>query len=574
MLFALFPVAFMYKEMSRPMKTTSKAVKKITRAYVLALSLIAVLLISGQAIVQLFLQGQAEDSKIVNISGRQGMLSQRLAKDALQIRYASTLKEREGYLYYFRKSFELFVLSHNNLTLQDNTLIEQMYNSPEVEKRYAELTPYYEKILDGGRWLMLSTTKKDSLEAQKFIEKGTQIILENERKFLPLMNNIVKTYETENAQSVIYLSHTEYVILSISLIILFLEIRFIFRPVTQYLDENDEIKMLNTKLRLANEELRSQKEELYQQAEELKSNNDFVEKVRQVAEEKNKELEAQAELMQRQHDRLESYTKKVNESIRYAERIQRAMFVRRKVIRDAFYDNFILFIPRDLVSGDFYWFKERKNRKIMAVVDCTGHGVPGAFMSLIGMDLIAHICAGKPLITPSEIIENLHEGIKRLLKQDQGRSPNRDGMDASICIYDKEKQTLEFAGAKQHLYYFRKQENTTELCIERGSVYPIGGGQLPDAKEKQRAYPMTVLDARTVFAFYMMSDGYVDQFGEKTARKFMIARFKEKLIEIHLLPMRKQQQILEKAYHDWKGNSPQIDDILVIGIRIQGKDKK
>jgi len=542
------------------MKSTSKAVKKLTRSYQIALGLIAILLIGGQVVVQVFLKGQREDAKILNLAGQQRMLSQQLGKTVLLIRQSTHEEERTTLLKYFQDSFQQFLLTQQNLMGYDNTLINKINNPPHIQALYEQQKIYYDNMIAGGRQIMLSTTQEDSTHRHTSVTEGTRLILKNEGRFLLLMGQIADAYAEESREDVSYLSIIEGSILIVALIVLGIDLLVIFEPLTKYLIENDETKELNAKLKKANEGLEEQKTKLIK-------NQRFIEQVRKVTEEKNKELEEQTKLMFRQHEKIEKSTKKLNESIRYAERIQKAMFVRRKKIRDAFIDNFIVFRPRDIVSGDFYWFKERDGRKLMAVVDCTGHGVPGAFMSLIGMDLMAHICSGKPQIEPSTILEELHYGIFRLLKQ--GQSKNRDGMDASICIYDTKRQRLEFAGAKQHLYYFRKlDEDSHEIQIIKGSVFPIGGGKLPPAKEAKRSYPISILDANKVYAFYLMSDGYIDQFGQETGRKFLITHFKTKLTEIYQLPMRQQQRILERTFEEWKGETAQTDDVLVVGVKV------
>lgn len=255
---------------------------------------------------------------------------------------------------------------------------------------------------------------------------------------------------------------------------------------------------------------------------------------------------------------IELKSQKITSSINYAKRIQDAMLPRLAVVQRAFHDLFVLFKPRDIVSGDFYWFHEEQHLKIIAAVDCTGHGVPGAFMSLVGQQALNRIVKQNGIIEPDLILNELHLEIRSMLKQEQ--TDNRDGMDVSICLYDKKEKTLQFAGAKNPLVYIKNNR----IIQIKGDKHPIGGKQ----KEDERIFTKHIIPIDEPTNFYIFSDGYQDQFGGVDDRKFMISKMRELLLEIHEESISKQKELLDDTINDWKKNTKQLDDILVIGFKV------
>lgn len=270
--------------------------------------------------------------------------------------------------------------------------------------------------------------------------------------------------------------------------------------------------------------------------------------------------------IEKQNEKISKVSQKVQSSINYAKRIQEAILPQRSYIRRSVPDSFILFKPRDVVSGDFFWFLERKGKTFIAAVDCTGHGVPGAFMSMIGNDLLNEIVNVLGVEEPHKILNALHIRIRRALKQD--RNDNRDGMDLSLCVIDHNQKILQFAGAKNPLVYIDPDDNN-ELKIIRGDKMPVGGTQ----REETREFTMHEVPlSENLKSFYIFSDGYQDQFGGKSeeypnGRKFMLRQLKDSFIEMRTTPMRQQRDILTQKLDNWMGDEPQIDDILVIGFR-------
>lgn len=251
----------------------------------------------------------------------------------------------------------------------------------------------------------------------------------------------------------------------------------------------------------------------------------------------------------------------ITDSINYAKRIQDAILPSVDKLERVAPDSFILFKPKDIVSGDFYWFTEKENELYIAAVDCTGHGVPGAFMSLIGSNVINRtVDQAIGSISVDMILNKLNSGIKKALKQNKKNSETQDGMDIALCKINTSSGRIEFAGANRPLVFF-KDGKLDEI---KGDKYPIGGNQYdPDILFAKNEIVLKKGDA--VFLF---SDGYPDQFGGDNDKKFTNKRFKEVLEENIDKPMKEIATCLDHSYKDWKGKTEQTDDILVIGVRI------
>lgn len=282
------------------------------------------------------------------------------------------------------------------------------------------------------------------------------------------------------------------------------------------------------------------------------------EKLEITVKERTAKVVEQKQQIEIQNAELESAYKGIQDSIHYAERIQHAILPMQTEIHNSFPDSFVFFRPRDIVSGDFYWFVKRDHLTWIACVDCTGHGVPGAFMSMIGNTLLNEIVLEKKVAAPNEILNLLHIHIRQALRQDIG-GETRDGMDISICLIDHQKKKLSFAGANRALWLIRQNE----LQIYPPNKFSIGGYQ----GNEQRSFTLHETDLLENDCVYLSSDGFADQFGGEKGKKYMVKRFQKLLMEIHLLPMIEQQEILEKTFLNWKGNLEQVDDVLVIGFR-------
>lgn len=254
----------------------------------------------------------------------------------------------------------------------------------------------------------------------------------------------------------------------------------------------------------------------------------------------------------------------INKSILYAKRIQEGMMLKEKHLFRIFPESFILFKPKDIVSGDFYWFTKIENKIIIAVADCTGHGIPGAFMSVLGISLMNQIVIEEKNTDVSYILQRLDHKLKKAFDYsneliDEDKRPF-DGMDIAICCIDYETNFLTFSGALRPLYHISQNEFT---CMD-GSRYPIGGMNL----ESVRRYESQSINFSKGDKLYLCSDGYADQFGGPSDKKFMTTKFKSVVQKTANLSMHTQQLELERAFHEWKNNYEQTDDVLVVGVEL------
>jgi serine phosphatase RsbU (regulator of sigma subunit) len=285
-------------------------------------------------------------------------------------------------------------------------------------------------------------------------------------------------------------------------------------------------------------------------------------------EQQKEEIMAQAQVLEESNQHLHLAHTKIKSSIQYAKRIQMALLPMQKMLSNNGLGFFVLYKPRDIVSGDFYWFAEVEEagskKLVIAVADCTGHGVPGAFMTIMGTNLLNQIVKEKGIIAPAEILLALDNGVMSALGVEknpgngQRKQQIQDGMDMSICVLDFDAQKLIYAGAKRPLYYFCQHQ----MQVIKGSKYPIGSTQYA-----QKSFEEHEIDCIKGDALYMFSDGYVDQFGGEKNTKFMVKKFKNLLKEIEHLPMPNQKEFLERGFEDWKGFGRQTDDVLVLGLR-------
>jgi PAS domain S-box-containing protein len=256
---------------------------------------------------------------------------------------------------------------------------------------------------------------------------------------------------------------------------------------------------------------------------------------------------------------IQSKSKKITESINYAKRIQGAILPNNAIIKGIFPQSFILYKPKDVVSGDFPWFLQRGDDMYIAAVDCTGHGVPGALISLIGYFLLNNIVNNKEVMVPGEILDLLDKGVTETLRQDSEDSSTRDGMDIALCKINLKTNTLQYAGAHRPLYYL----HGGELTEVKGDKFPIGGGQY----KSRTNFTTNTLSLSSGDAVYFCSDGFPDQFGGPDNRKFSPKRIREIIIENAQSDIDTVNRVFDQEFEAWKGNEKQTDDVLMIGIK-------
>ncbi|OJJ16061.1 hypothetical protein BKI52_35415 [marine bacterium AO1-C] len=301
-----------------------------------------------------------------------------------------------------------------------------------------------------------------------------------------------------------------------------------------------------SKMQRQNSQLAEQREELQQSFEELQSTQEFLEqKQREII---NKNV------------RIEKLYEDLSASIDYAKNIQQAILPTTEQITQLLPNSFVLFKPRDVVSGDFYYLEEVNNKIILAAIDCTGHGVPGAFMSLIGNDLLTEIVRNQQITQAHKILDRLHVGVSQLLRQKE--TQNHDGMDMALIVIDRTNQVLEFAGAKNPLVYIQ----ANQLNVIKGDKVPIGGEQ----RESSRIFTSHRISLDQPTTFYLFSDGFQDQFGGPNNKKFSPGRLRNLLLGIHSQPFTTQKLTLAQTLQDWQaqGQEEQIDDVLLIGVQL------
>ncbi len=255
---------------------------------------------------------------------------------------------------------------------------------------------------------------------------------------------------------------------------------------------------------------------------------------------------------------IQNKNKKITESINYARRIQTAILPNTRVISRVLPDSFILYKPRDVVSGDFPWYMQLKDEVFIAAVDCTGHGVPGALLSLIGYFLLNDIVRSRKVTEPGVILDLLDEGVTKTLRQDEDAT-TKDGMDIALCKINLNTRQVQYAGAHRPLYVMR---NGTMEEI-KGNKFPIGGGIF----KNQTNFTTTTIQLQKGDSIYFSSDGYPDQFGGPEGRKFGPKKVREIIERVHALSMREAAVIFENEWETWRGDTKQTDDVLLIGIK-------
>ncbi len=275
-------------------------------------------------------------------------------------------------------------------------------------------------------------------------------------------------------------------------------------------------------------------------------------------EERTNEVVLQKEEISRQKERVTELYKDLTDSINYARRIQQAILPTEEVIEPMFRESFVFYRPRDIVSGDFYWFKQAGKRSIFACVDCTGHGVPGAFMSLVGHNLLNHVT--KVFTKPHQVLDNINRLALEALRPDSGDEGQlQDGMDMAFVSIDLDTLELEYAGAYHPLYVVRKGE----AIIAESDRFSIGS-----FNHGEKRYTNHTLQLEKGDMVYTFTDGYLDQFGGPNGKKFMKKQFRELLLELAPLPAEQQHSRLNEVLITWMRKHDQVDDILVIGVRV------
>lgn len=281
-----------------------------------------------------------------------------------------------------------------------------------------------------------------------------------------------------------------------------------------------------------------------------------------IREQNNRILAANEELKE-----LNEITRQQNEeilsSIQYAHRIQAAVLPPESYITELLNENFIIYKPKEIVSGDFYWIRQINNYIIVASADCTGHGVPGAFMSMLGISYLNEIVARREVTQANHVLNELRKEIKHSLRQTGQKEASREGIDMALCVIDTKNNVMQFAGAYSPLYIISNSNGESVFKELKADMMPIGVHFVNDKSFTNHEIPLQIGDT-----FYVFTDGFIDQVGGPNNTRFSSRNLKKLLMDIHDQPMYEQKEIMEETLKEWMGKEPQRDDILIIGARI------
>jgi len=293
--------------------------------------------------------------------------------------------------------------------------------------------------------------------------------------------------------------------------------------------------------------IEEQNKKLEKLVEELRRHNETLE---ELVVERTKEIQIQKDIIQAKNQ-------DITDSIMYAQKIQLAILTPKDHLKRLFPEHFILYLPKDIVSGDFYWLSEKDDKIFLTAADCTGHGVPGAFMSMLGVTLLNEIIDRPNVKNAADVLNELRNNIIKQLHQ-RPDNQSRDGMDMSLCIIDKRMKNINFAAAYNPL-----------LMISNNELFEYKGNRMPVALHFENLpFEAVNINYKDGDKIYIFSDGYIDQFGGEKNRKFMISNFKKLIVAISDFPMKEQKKLLLDTHNQWKGDGHQIDDIIVFGIEL------
>ena len=320
---------------------------------------------------------------------------------------------------------------------------------------------------------------------------------------------------------------------------------------------NNEITRLSEKFNMMISQLESY---YYELEEKVKERTLRIEKQKEEIESQRDSLAEKNIMLNEAYTEIEEQKKHIMDSIYYARRIQTAILPSYTLLDKYFKEYFIFYMPKDIVSGDFYWMSINSGLVMIAAVDCTGHGVPGAFMSIVGFNQLNNAVNVQKARKASDILNALNKGVIQTLNENTGESSIKDGMDMSLCVFDFKNKKLDFAGANNPILHMRNGV-MTKVKADR---FPIGAY----AEGQEQAFANNEIKLEDDDLIHMFSDGYADQFGGPENKKFFTKRFEQLLFEIHRLPVDQQKEMLKTTLFDWMGNNDQVDDILVIGIKV------
>jgi serine phosphatase RsbU (regulator of sigma subunit) len=434
-----------------------------------------------------------------------------------------TKKHDEALEYYFR-SLEIRK-KNNQLSAIPWTLLG-IANTYEDMKKYPESLGYYEQGMTGGDkrcnlQCMMGAGRVYSLTGD---ESNAEKKLEQSLLMAQELNSMVLVADAHSALA----SHYE----------LFKKPDRALKSFKQYLKAKETFQSNEVQSKLSNIEVAHAIEKSEQEKEIFRLRHVELKSAYDIIEEKNRDITG---------------------SINYASRIQRAILPDINEIPELAGNSFILYLPKDIVSGDFYWFSQLPGKLIVVAGDCTGHGVPGALMSMLGISFLEEIVNNREISESDKILNELRKEIQRALRQKGEREEAKDGMDIALCVIDPAKKTIQYSGAYNNLYLIHNRE----LLEYHADRMPIG---IFDMSGKE--FTSQTIKFNRGDIIYMFSDGYADQFGGPNNKKFKYTVFKELLLAIHNQPLDVQRTRLEEEFYKWRGVNPQTDDVIVFGVKL------
>jgi len=481
--------------------------------------------------------------------------------DKIADRLNNLSEEQEGI-----ESVALFIVAENPFSLVEGATISEEH-MPLYEQVLREKDNVYLNAKEGKHWI--------SYEYMYMYRKNTDLYNESVIRIISDRSNekILLRRELINFLLIFGLA------LLVVMVLLYRKTKVITDPIKNLVENvnritnghlneraevigNNEITSLSEKFNLMIEQLESYYNELEEKVRvrtaEIEKNKEEIEAQRDSLEDQRNMLSDANVSLQEAFSEIEEKNRHIEDSIRYAKRIQNAILPPDEYVDKLMSEYFILYKPKDIVSGDFYWVNSKDGMVYIAAVDCTGHGVPGAFMSIVGHDQLDYAVNVSGARTPASILDALNLGVTATLRQTRTVLSVKDGMDIALLGIDFKELKMQYAGAFNPLYLIRDNEMTQV----KANKFPIGAFIGEDLSK----FTNHDIDIQKGDVVYIFSDGYSDQFGGPDNRKFLSKRFRNMLVDIHRRPAKEQEKLLDQTIEDWKGQYPQVDDILVIGI--------
>ena len=507
---------------------------------------------------------------LINIAGAKRMLGNRAdalshLQDAFLLSDSLNNTSLKGKIYYELGEFfaQMSNKKESEFYLKESLKIaETSNNRPDIKDIYQSYRILYENLGDYKKSLnffkKFEKIKDEIMESQnasKVTQLSSQFQLDRKEKELKLMAKDKELKESQNERNRIFI----YLLIGLGVLLLVLVLALTMISIIR--------SKRNEVLKEKNDELEDKKSEIESQNHELETFNDKLENTNNALHNKNVEIETQKEKLQSQrdllnltHEQLKVRNKDVTDSIHYAQKIQQAMLNSSFHIDGSGVDYFTFYKPRDIVSGDFYWSNVVGDELIVAIGDCTGHGVPGAFMSCLGISLLNEIVFGREIVQPHSILEDLRSSVIQLIATDKNAELQiGDGMDIAIISLNLKTNYLKFSGAMNGLAI------VSDNCLEevKGDKNPIGQHIIPNHK-----FTLIEKQLKTGDLIYATTDGYKDQFGGPKGKKLGKRRLQEKLLEISQLSVPVQKVEVIKFYKSWRMHEEQIDDVCLFGMKV------